>query len=107
LCSPKTAVADLAQKMMNQNMRVSRRPQKKRGQQSERYDFWQTLGRLCAQNLAPTISNARIALEYVLQHESEAADRYLLDPAPSEVEQVFIAAFDAELSDGKPDRQGR
>ena len=56
-----------------------------------------------AQRLAPTISNARVALEYVLQHDPHVADRYLLDSNPTEVEQWFITAFNAELSDREPD----
>jgi hypothetical protein len=70
--------------------------------QAERRAFWQTLGRRYAHLLSPAVADARIALEYVLQHEVTAADCYANDPDPAGLDQFFIDAFTAELSDAKP-----
>ena len=66
--------------------------------QVERLNYWQELARITVSARAPTITDARIALDWVLRNIQVAADRYALDPDPGEVDRLFAEAFAAELA---------
>src|SRR5260370_38856258 len=65
--------------------------------QDERLTYGQELARMAVSLLAPTITDAQIALNWVLHHIQAAADRYALDSNPREVDQLFADRFAAEL----------
>ncbi|MHB8625701.1 MAG: hypothetical protein ACYDBJ_20375 [Aggregatilineales bacterium] len=54
---------------------------------------WQELSRRYAYLFSPTGTDARIALEYILQHEVSAANCYANDPDPAGVDQLLYRHF--------------
>ena len=68
----------------------------------DRREYWMALGREYAHQLVPTITDVKIAFEYVLQYQLNAYRHYASDSNPDEAEQLFANAFVAELPNVRP-----